>query len=149
MAAEFIVAGRRALPPRSKAWSLELRSEAGSVEVYERDEDFGSARPGGSEVSDTAGWVPVCVVRVRKAWDNAQVVAEVIAQAVEGAVFSDAEWEVIFDARGQHAQPASLQALESALQAAFDNAEPYFERWAREELAAREPDAEADDWSEL
>jgi hypothetical protein len=135
MPAEFIVVGRRALPPGEKPWELVVRSAEGTAELDEAAARYEGA--GLASVFEHAagivGWLPRSLVFVRKAWDLAQVAAEELALALDGAVFCDVDGAVLFEARGAGEPVASRQELAARLQQAFDHPQPFFERWRREE----------------
>lgn len=136
MVAEFVIAGRRALPGKNAPWYVELESHEGSVSVYTVGLDqFDYV----AHIRDLVGFEPLSVVLVRKAWGCAQVVAEVIAGAVEGVVFCDVDCMIIFDAKSKSTAYESRNALAKEMRRAFDHPEPFFERWARE---ANEPHEE-------
>jgi len=157
MAAEYVVAGRRELPGGTnfgEPWYYVLNNEEGSLEVYQ------AAQRNEAELIDQAdkilGWKPKSIVFVRKAWELAEVVAEELAIALEGAVFCDVACEVSFDAFEKAKPAASLPELEERLKSAFNNPGPFFEqreKESREEwkiLLATDPTViRANDWSEV
>ena len=151
MAAEFVIAGRRELPSRDQPWELEIENAQGGVSVreaaaaYDENDVVDVIR----NVGEVVGWRPATLVFVRKAWELAQVVAEELATAVEGAVFCDVDGKVFFDAQGKARPAGSVRELEGRLRTAFDNPQPFFDRWEKEERAGFKPDAEADDWSDV
>lgn len=127
---------------------MQLQNDEGGVVIYEA-EASGDVEARAREV---VGWTPEAIVFVRKAWDLAQVVAEELAVAIEGAVFCDVDDQVFFDAAGDARPAASLPELEARLKNAFENPEPFFERWEKEAKARQEGDpavAADNDWSDL
>jgi hypothetical protein len=158
MAAEFVVAGRRELPPGTVHWEFVLQSSEGGVWVYESGVAYDAAGQASvkAQAAAVVGWEPRSVVLVRKAWDLAQVVAEELATVVDGAVFCDVDNEVFFDARGTIVPVDSRDELEKRLANAFNNPQPFFDRWQREErerfaakVAADSETKAANDWSDL
>jgi hypothetical protein len=158
MAAEFVIAGRLALPSRDKHWELEIENEEGGIDVYEAsvryDED--GCKQIEAQVTEIVGWAPRSIVFVRKAWELAQVVAEELATALEGAVYCDVDNEVFFDTAGKARPATTIPALEERLRQAFNNPQRFFDRWQREEQArfnrelGRDPSLVADnDWSDV
>lgn len=157
MAAEFVIAGRTALPAGDEPWELELLNDEGGVIVYTPSSGDAAYT---AHVARIVGFAPVSIVMVRKAWDCGQVVAELIAEAVDGAMFCDVDNAVLFDAhsdprRSPVAYP-SRGALEAKLRYAFRHPEPYFARWDQAVRASfhvqlqRDPKLASDnDWSEI
>lgn len=152
MGSEFVIAGRRELPPRAQPWVLELENEEGGIEVYEAAARYKAVGDFFKDVQDTVGWMPRSVVLVRQAWELGQVAAEELASALEGAVFCDVDGEVFFDAAGKATPAASIQDLNHRLRHAFNHPEPFFKRWVEEEkrrLANDPAAASASDWSDV
>jgi hypothetical protein len=158
MAAEYIVAGRCGLPPGETPWELDIQSSEGGLAIYEPAARYDAAGQAGVAANTAAvvGWTPRSIVFVRKAWELARVVAEELAIAIDGAVFCDADLEIIFDARGTSVPVASRRELEERLLRAFRSPQPFFDRWEREErerfAAEKASDpaaAAANDWSDV
>jgi hypothetical protein len=151
MAAEFVIAGRRELPGGDAPWQLRLESDEGSIVVYTPQSDDYRAH-----VARVVGFEPRTIVMVRKAWDCAQVVAEVLAEAIDGYVYCDFGNDLVFDAAGTHVPYGSRDELAAAMRAAFCNPAPYFERWEQAAKAAFSERLKLDpvlaaenDWSEI
>lgn len=158
MAVEFVVAGRSPLPNSGSPWQLTLENEAGSIWIGEAGARYGQAQI--AEVFAHAeriiGWKPACIIFVRKAWDRSQAVAEELATALSGIVFSDYDNVIFFDAAGQAKPVAALEELVSRVQHTFDDPSAYFQRWEKEERGRigeerrSNPQAAKDaDWSDV
>ncbi len=147
MAAEFVVLGRHPLPAGDAPWELAIEGESGGVDVYEAVLRYDLAEVQ-RRYADALGWAPVSIVFVRKAWERAQVVAEELASAIEGAVVCDVDDEVIFDARGNRTPASSRSELAARLERAFAHPEPFFERWRAEE-SRQSVAGSSIDWSDV
>lgn len=152
MAAEFVIAGRHALPDDAP-WELEMDNDDGGIVVYTPEKGDEEYR---AYVRRIVGFDPASIMIVRKAWDCAQVVAEVIAEAVEGCVFCDFDNGIVHDAKGHHVSCSTRKDLERKMKHAFAHPEPYFRRWEKEERASFTKRIEEDpklaaenDWSDV
>lgn len=117
MAAEYIVAGRRSLPAGAAPWEFELRGASGTVLVYEASACYD---PAGAEavrvhVGRIVGWPPTTVVFLSKAWELARGVAEELARALDGVVYSDGNDRVVYEAAGAAAPVVTRDELERSL----------------------------------
>jgi hypothetical protein len=173
MAAEYVVAGRRALPGlfrlRAWCWVFELEQPDDEEDDESRFED------GACEVSEIpargnadyhayvaahVGFAPKSVVTIRKAgWEFSRAAAEVLAGALDGATFVDTDPERVY-AVAATAPARSLEELKARIVVAAGEAAAFFERWAAEEARAQEEDdrlhpedaelrRREDDWSDV
>jgi hypothetical protein len=166
MSADYLVAGRRRLPaaeaPRVGTWScdLDFDDETG-IELRERPlGPTADDRRFAARLARRVGFTPASVVIVHRAWSASEAVARALAAALEGAVFSELEDAVIFDARGTVPPGATREALEARLRSIFAGAcEAFFDQEEREAalerarfaaLSPQGPDVSgANDWSDL
>ena len=160
MAAEYVIAGRRALPGgilRLGTWSWSFAFEDARSED---DEDYDYDAPmfdDGSlqlaeigrrsnkafyaSVEKHAGFAPKSVVTIRKAgWDFSRAAAEVLAAALDGVYFVDgAVTEHGLEPAVTPTAPArSLGELQARIEAASREPARFFERWAAAEATAQQ-----------
>ena len=173
MGLEYVVAGRRALPPHKGAWVYELQHDGD--EDDEDDEDCLDEgllqaceilRPKNAKffaaVKRIVGFAPAVVITIDPAaWEMSAIAAEVLAEALDGAMYCDG----LVDQHGLEYEPAepaepvtTIAELEARLIAAYEDPKPYFARRAarhaarQAEPAALDPAAAAQrakdwDWS--
>ena len=157
MAVEYYVLARTPLPGRSAPWSMVVESTEGALAISEDTSD--DTRQFVKELVPELSFEPKSVIRVRKGgWELADVVAEVIASALDGLVTDDVQGGISLDAQqiGASEPPASLAELEERIRDAFTSPEPFLEAQEQREQRRRKAAADADpssatenDWSEL
>ncbi len=154
MATVFIIAGRRELPGGNQPWEVELANDDDDDEavVYT---PVSPASKLEKYVRKTVGFQPVSIVLVN-AGDCTEVVAEVLASALDGVAFCNYDSEVSFDGAGRATPCESRSELENRIKQAFRHPEPYFARWEREaqerytEQFALDPElVKSNDWSDV
>ena len=161
MSLSFFVAGRLALPPRTKEetgpWSLSL--------AVDEDDDLGLDA---GETTDEDGWIarivgfpPTTIIGLDPAWQASEAVARELARALEGVVFCDGDKTVSYDARGCAEPSETLGDLETRLRATFlracaeyldaENAAAAEEKRRFDRLVADDPQGIAadNDWSDV
>lgn len=163
MGLELVIAGRLPLPKKKRAWTFELEHDGdddldeGSLDANEVGADDPEFL---ADVTRVAGFEPKSVVCIRPAgWDMSTIVAEVLAQAVEGLVYfydyDSPEPHRIFDAAGRAKPAESMKEIEGRIEKASKNPGPFFKRWAREgeKRAPTKPrvpgEPDPTDWSDL
>ncbi|WPB82165.1 hypothetical protein KYC5002_24000 [Archangium violaceum] len=154
MSFEYVIAGRRALPPHEGAWVYYLEHDEDGDEDDEDEEyrdrfDEGSLEsceilPKGNdeyfaEVERLVGFVPAVVITIDPAaWEVSTLVAEVLAEALDGVMYCDA----LVDKYGLEYVPTAaapavttIDELEARIFAAYEDPEPYLTRRAERQAA--------------
>ncbi|WP_120642228.1 hypothetical protein [Corallococcus llansteffanensis] len=158
MGFEYVIAGRRALPPHEAPWVYELeqayeeddedeeRFDEGSLDACEilpeNNEEFFAA------VERLVGFVPAVVITIDPAaWEASTLVAEVLADALDGVMYCDG----LVNEHGLEYVPTegapaatTIDELEARIFASYKDPEPYFTRRAARQ-AARLAEANARD----
>jgi len=177
MAAEYVIAGRLPLPGgplRLRTWSFTFTLENDDededldAELFEDgdcaiDEVKRGEKNVWTWVEELVGFKPKSVITVRKAgWEFSQAAAEVLAAALDGVYFCDAEATPADVTQPfESAAPArSVAELQARIEAAAKQAGKYFRAWqdaaeraqAAEDL--RNPEGAVlrkreNDWSDL
>ncbi|MCY1019269.1 hypothetical protein [Pyxidicoccus sp. MSG2] len=165
MSFEYVIAGRRALPPHEGAWVYYLEHDEDEVEDEDGEEDEFKNRfdegslesceilPKGNdeffaEVERLVGFVPAVVITIDPAaWEVSTLVAEVLAEALDGVMYCDGlvnEFGLEYVPTAAASAVSTIDELEARIFAAYEDPKPYVTRRA-ERGAARQAEADARD----
>jgi hypothetical protein len=163
MGFEYVIAGRRALPPHEAPWVYELEQDVDDEDEDEDEElkkrfDEGSLQaceilPENNEkffaaVERLVGFVPAVVITIDPAaWEASTMVAEVLADALDGVMYCDGlvnEHGLEYVPTAGASAVTTIDELEARIFASYEDPEPYFTRRA-ERQAARLAESNARD----
>ncbi|MDC0745765.1 hypothetical protein [Polyangium mundeleinium] len=152
MALQLLIAGRRPFPPGEDPWSISLSYDGnnnideGSLDAWNDDD------PELMHYASTiVGYQPASLVAVRPAgWSLSEVVAQAIAEALDGVVFFtgfDGRTHLEPDARGETPEIATRKELTRHVRRAFKSHKPYLAR-IKQAIRKRSPPPRDNDGSD-
>jgi hypothetical protein len=146
MGLEYVIAGRRALPPHEGAWVYNLEHDEDEDEdgEFRNRFDEGSLQscellPKGNdeffaEIERRVGFVPAVVITIDPAaWEVSTLVAEVLAEALDGVMYCDGlvdEFGLEYVPTAAASAVSTIDELEARIFAAYENPKPYVTRRA-------------------